>query len=266
MKRENVPRTNLMRALLEKFHKKLFRRDLIQEAHDYWEMADFSERVRDQSHWCGEGRWTEKRWFAYGEFFGNMIDTYLKTYGGPVYAECTKNMVALDWGCGGGAISRVLTDRFALVYGVEISPATLQACEKRLKILGKRNFAGIVTKADAPEFVIKKCGRDSLDFILSIAVFKHFPSKEYTKRILRVFHSLLKPHALAFIQYRYDDGSPKYKQKNNNYAKNVITMTSFTPEEFQKAASETGFHIIATHRNGDNQEEHHQYVLIQRIS
>ncbi|MCX7815974.1 MAG: class I SAM-dependent methyltransferase [Syntrophales bacterium] len=263
---KNVPLMNPVRTLLEKLKKNLVERDLVSEADDYWKMSDFSDRIRDQSHWCGEGRWTEKRWFTYGDFYGGMIDTYLKTHYGPSYAEHTKNMVALDWGCGGGAISRVLTDRFGLVYGIEISPATLQACERRMKILGKRNFVGIVIAAYAPEEVIEKCGKESVDFILSIAVFKHFPSKEYTKRILKVFSSLLKPNALALIQYRYDNGSPKYKQKNNNYAKNVITMTSFTPEEFQTATAEAGLHIIATQRDGDNQEENHQYAFIRRAS
>jgi hypothetical protein len=51
------------------------------------------------------------------------------------------------------------------------------------------------------------------------------------------------PHGL--VQVRYYDGSEKLKQKESDYAKDVIYMTSFTTDEFSAILAETGFTLSA---------------------
>ena len=55
---------------------------------------------------------------------------------------------------------------------------------------------------------------------------------------------LLKSRAFAFIQVRYFDGSQKFRQKDQDYARNVIYMTSFTVEEFSSQLGTAGFSVL----------------------
>ncbi|MCX7635924.1 MAG: class I SAM-dependent methyltransferase, partial [Syntrophales bacterium] len=187
------------------------RPDIMAAVGPYWGLADSLERVRDQSHWCGAGRWSRDRRFAYGDRCAALIWRYL---GDHVTAETVSGWTALDWGCGGGAVCRVLCDRFHRVWGVEISEATLMECRKRMGELHKDNFLGLLVRAEEPERAITVIGPGTVDFALSVGVFKHFPSRDYTLRVLKVLAELTRPGGFLFLQYRYDDGTPKYRPKD----------------------------------------------------
>ena len=51
----------------------------------------------------------------------------------------------------------------------------------------------------------------------------------------------MRTEAHGLVQVRYFDGSEKLRQKESDYAKNVIYMTSFTTAEFSALLAETGF-------------------------
>ena len=100
-------------------------------------MSDINERIRDQSHWFGEGRWGRERWLAYGDFFFALAVRRLREAAGPDWETGLAAKTVLEWGCGGGAIVRPLCARFGMVYGLDISAATLRECRKRV-----RDFTG----------------------------------------------------------------------------------------------------------------------------
>lgn len=237
--------------------------DTLSAVGPYWGLTASLERVRDQAHWCGVGRWNRERWLAYGDFFDGFIGRCLERH---VPRPALSQKTALDWGCGGGAVTRVLCRRFHMVWGVEIGEATLGECRRRMAELHLNNFRGLLVPAEEPERAVAAVGAGKVDFILSVAVFKHFPSAEYTLRILKVFSELIVPGGFLFIQYRYDDGTPKYRPKTVDYARNVVTMTSLTLETFSAYAQQADLQIVHTERDTDGDDEHHQYALLTKPS
>ncbi|HOF05268.1 MAG TPA: methyltransferase domain-containing protein [Syntrophales bacterium] len=255
------------------------RSDLDRAAGDYWAMSDVNERIRDQSHWFGAGRWGRERWLAYGDFFCELALRRLREAGGGGGPEELARQTALEWGCGGGAIVRPLCACFGLVYGLDISAATLRECGKRVREFygpGRGTAAGdaapsrpagkfiaVPIPAENPAAVFTSIPPASVDFILSIGVFKHFPSQAYTLRVLGVMKKLLKPGGYLFVQIRDFDGSEKYRPKDRDYAQNVITMTSFTGEEFAAQLAAVGLTVRHRQRDGDGEEENHAYYLLE---
>jgi len=261
--------------------------DLARESGDYWSMSDVNERVRDQSHWFGEGRWGRERWLAYGDFFFDLACGRIREAGGEDWLAELEGKTALEWGCGGGAITRTLGDRFGFVYGLDISAATLRECGKRMGEFSGRgnagaargygaanrpagpnragNFRTLLIPAAEPEDVLRTIPPGSVDFIVSIGVFKHFPSRDYTGRVLRIMAQLLKAGGFLFVQIRYFDGEEKYRSKDRDYARNVITMTSFTGPEFAARIEDAGLVLRHREQDGDGEEEHHAYYLLSKV-
>lgn len=62
----------------------------------------------------------------------------------------------------------------------------------------------------------------------------------------------------------YFDGSEKLRQKESDYAKNVIYMTSFTTGEFTALLAETGFTPLASERDLDGPKEKHEYFFFRK--
>ncbi len=258
--------------------------DLERAAGDYWDMSDVNERIRDQSHWYGEGRWGRERWLAYGDFVFARAGKLLQEAAGGEWPAALHGQTALEWGCGGGAIVRPLCDHFGLVYGVDISKATLRECRKRVREFAgkasaeksagkdmvlprppagtKGNFRDLHFSAERPEDLLAAIAPGTIDFIISIGVFKHFPSQAYTLRVLRIMEKLLKPGGYLYVQIRYFDGEEKYRSKDRDYARNVITMTSFTEEEFAVQIAAAGLILRHRERDGDGENEKHAYYFL----
>jgi hypothetical protein len=119
-------------------------------------------------------------------------------------------------------------------------------------------------EAACPRQVLGSVGRNAVDLFFSVAVFQHFPSKAYTREVLEIAADLMREGGHGFVQVRYDDGSEKLKQKDGDYAKNVIYMTSFTTEEFSALLAGTGFTLLGSMRDLDGPEESHEYYFFRR--
>lgn len=230
----------------------------------YWNLSEADARVQDQSHWVGAARWSRERWFKYGDFYAGLAVKYLERYAPADFSRNMPQKTALEWGCGGGAIIRPLCREFAKVYGVDVSRATLKECEKQMLKLGLCNFRQVFFLSQNPEEVLSAVGENSLDFIISVGVFQHFPSKPYTRNVLRVMGKMLKKNAYALLQIRFFDGSPKFRQKDQDYARNVIYMTSFTVDEFGSQLKNAGFSIIERNRDVDDIREGHDYYFVKK--
>ncbi len=236
------------------------------EAGAYWRMSAGDDRLRDQSHWCGAGRWQRERWMEHGEFNRRLLEDRFRRFATFPFPQSPGDGRALEWGCGGGALTRVLCERFARVYGVEISDATLDECSRQMQRLGHRNLEGVLIPAEDPEAVRNAVPAGSLDFILSVAVLQHFPSRAYTARVLRVMAELLRNGAFAFLQMRYSDGADRYRAREGegSYAAHVITMTSFPFEEFRELLEDAGLAVLEAARDLDGKDENHGYFFVRR--
>lgn len=255
---------------MKRFIKKirgLFKEDIESDSAKYWNLSSYDSRVQDYSHWCGSARWDESRWLEYGEsnirFALDTIDK-IDLLEGEAFLKRAKTGHALEWGCGGGSNVVALYKYFSLVSGLEIAAPTLDECRFQVKRRGIPGFNGILMESGRPESVLELLKVESLDFIFSTAVFQHFPSKDYTARVLRVMNAMLKEGALAWIQVRDFDGSPKLRQKENDYASNMIYMTSFTVAEFSSMLKDCGFSLLWHGRDESLESDDHIFYLARK--
>jgi predicted TPR repeat methyltransferase len=239
-------------------------RSLEKDAGLYWNLSRHDERVQDQSHWAGSARWPRKRWLEYGEFNFGLVQNFFRQFAPPEAVGGFASMAALDWGCGGGANMSALCRHFRRVVGVDISQPTLDECARQLQRSGLANFETTLVDAARPRQLLDAVGRDAVDFFFSVAVFQHFPSKAYTKEVLETAAGLMREGGHGFVQVRYFDGSEKLRQKEGDYAKNVIYMTSFTTTEFSALLAETGFTLLGSERDLDGPKESHEYFFFRK--
>lgn len=108
----------------------------------------------------------------------------------------------LDFGCGNGRLAGFLKNNYKEYVGVDISQKLVDIAKQKYSS-EKTEFIKIEPTFKRSDRVTKKeSGRTSLvfpfednyfDVIFSIAVFHHFPSKEYAQRIAKELHRVLKP-------------------------------------------------------------------------
>lgn len=254
----------MLKRIIESLRQLSSGADLEKDAGSYWSLSNSDERLQDQSHWYGVMRWNRERWFEYGDFHLRLILKHLEDHASQGYIGRLSTKTALEWGCGGGSIVRPLCQTFSRVYGVEISRASLEECKGQMKKLGLDNFLPVFFQAPVPESVLRSVTEGSVDVIISASVFQHFPSKPYTQRVVHVMGEIIKPGGFALIQTRYFDGSVKLRQKESDYAQNVIYMTSFTPEEFSPLLAKAGFIVLQRTRDPDGGGDCHDYYFARK--
>jgi cyclopropane fatty-acyl-phospholipid synthase-like methyltransferase len=239
------------------------KRSLDEDAGLYWNLSRHDERVQDQSHWAGSARWPRKKWLEYGEFNFGLVRSFFQQFAASEL-ERFASKTALDWGCGGGANMSAMCRHFRHVFGVDISHPTLDECKRQLDRCGCSNYETVFADAAHPKQVLEAVGRDAVDLFFSVAVFQHFPSKAYTKEVLETASNLMRAGSHALVQVRYFDGSDKLRQKESDYAKNVIYMTSFTTDEFSALLAEMGFTLLGSMRDLDSPEDCHEYYFVRK--
>lgn len=231
----------------------------------YWGSSDKSEMIQSHSHWRGIGEWGEEKWIKAGEYHWKMVENYLLEYD-PDFLKEISQYQALEWGQGGGANMRLLCTYFDQAWGVDISAQNLDECEKQMKALNLNNFNKVLFDSENPELVQKHIPPKSLGFILCTAVFQHFPSIEYGKKVLKVMKSLMQDRAYALIQIRFDDGSAETRPNEKQYFKNVLTFTSHPKGEFEKQLEEIGLKSIVQEVDARFPKARYEYHFIKNIS
>jgi hypothetical protein len=215
-------------------------KDLAIEAGQYWRQSEGRAWVQDMSHWRGHGRWADQRaWASLGERHLEMFHKLCALTG-----RTGKMRSMLEWGPGGGANAVAFAPHVRRFYGVDISPANLAECGRQLEVIGFADWRPIAIDAGRPEECLAAID-EPVDFVLSTAVFQHFPGKGYGVRVLGILNQLLASDGIALIQIRYDDGSEVLRCKTSDYEKNVVTFTSYRIEEFSRLASEAGLDPVS---------------------
>jgi SAM-dependent methyltransferase len=110
----------------------------------------------------------------------------------------TRAGTMVEIGCGLGRMTHRFAERFGRVYAVDVSPEMLSRA--------KAQWAGLTNV----EFVLGH-GNDfpgvadrSVDFVFSYIVLQHVPDQEIVKDYLRETARVLKPGAIAYLQFRTD--------------------------------------------------------------
>jgi len=208
------------------------------DAQSFWSRSDKDHRLRDLSHWQGEGRWVhEESWRQIGRNHFKMFQQLCLL---AERKEPVRSMV--EWGPGGGANAVVFCAEVSEIYGVDISAENLVECRRQLDKSGvdPSLFRPVIINASKPDDCLKYITKP-VDFFLSTAVYQHFPSKDYGVHVIKIAHSCLGTDGLALIQTRFDDGSEVLRSKNRDYEKNAITFTSYKVEEFWRITEDVGF-------------------------
>ena len=213
---------------------------LAEEAGRYWRQSEVRPWVRDMSHWRGQGRWADDAlWQSVG---ARHLGYYRQLRALSGREKPIQSM--LEWGPGGGANAVVFAREVSRFIGVDISAANLQECGRQLSAIAFGQFQPVEIDANVPEQCLQSIA-EPVDFVLCTAVFQHFPSESYGQRVMRIFHQALAHDGIAVVQTRFDDGSETLRCKDSDYAKNVVTFTSYRVEEFWTVAEQAGFEPLA---------------------
>jgi len=213
---------------------------LLREAHEVWNRTSEPGYHRAWAHWRegkGEVFW-KKRARDHKRRFQRIQDLSGKRLGGGF---------AVEWGVGGGLNLLALHGHFTAFYGIDISEPTLQECCRRAQEAHVSNFIPVWLDISQPASALTTVAPGTCAFALSTACFQHFPSKEYAAEVVKVLYDMLQPGGLCMIQYRWDDGSRFYAQKDKDYNKsrNCIRFTSHTIYDFVGICKKAGFEVLS---------------------
>ncbi len=204
-----------------------------------WNDHPNDEYRHDQSHWRNQGRWDADSWSAIGRSTLESVRAAAMMLGRSVPTG-----PLLEWGPGGGTNLVAFSATSSKLYGVDVSTNNL---DEAGRVLGELDhpppFVPIVVGSD-PTAVADEID-EPVDVFVSTAVFQHFPSREYGGDVLRTVARTLSPQAIGMIQIRYDNGSPKYQQKNADYKRQHITFTSYPLDEFWDLLLAVGLRPLA---------------------
>jgi len=142
----------------------------------------------------------------------------------------------LDWGCGGGAIARVVIEHAqpTRYHAIDVS---FDALATTAAIDPKHVVPLLPTETGA----IKSA---SVDYIVSTSCFQHFPSRDYAREVLREMRRVAAPSARGLIQIRYYEPGDAYdpaKTSRSAYEHVYIRACAWRPDEFAAELALAGF-------------------------
>lgn len=136
----------------------------------------------------------------------------------------------VEWGSGGGANAVMLAEIASRVYCVDISGPSLGVCMREMEMFGQGGFVWVLADVDNPEEVLGRVPR--LDGFLSTSTFQHFPSKEYTERIVWLIPRLVRPGGYVFVQIRRDGPENHRPDVELPYEQRAMYATVYDVDEF----------------------------------
>jgi SAM-dependent methyltransferase len=160
---------------------------------------DWDQRAKENARYyvnTATAEWTDEEFFASGE--RTVADEILTDLVNICQGKSTKEMRALEIGCGAGRVTRALANLFGEVHGVDVSGEMIRQAKAALQ--------------DRPNaFVYQNNGKDlsvvpaiDFDFAFSSIVFQHIPSREIIENYVREVSRLLRPGALFKFQVQGD--------------------------------------------------------------
>jgi SAM-dependent methyltransferase len=160
---------------------------------------DWDQRAKENARYyvnTATAEWTDEEFFASGQ--RTVADEILTDLVNICQGKSTKEMRALEIGCGAGRVTRALANLFGEVHGVDVSGEMIRQAKLALR--------------DHPNAcVYQNNGKDlavlpalEFDFAFSSIVFQHIPSREIIENYVREVNRLLRPGALFKFQVQGD--------------------------------------------------------------
>ena len=209
----------------------------------FWSMNSY-DVIRELSHWAGSGVFKKDEvWENIGKKHFSYYEALCRATG---HERPIRRM--MEWGPGGGANATAFADEIDTFVAVDISAPNIEECIRQMDRVGfvsAKKFEPVLFDIAFPESV-RGMVREPVDFFLSTAVFQHFPSKSYGERVTQTAFDLLRPGGIALIQTRVDDGTETHRPKNDNYALNFASFTTYEPDEYREIAEKVGFSVVET--------------------
>lgn len=209
-----------------------------------WNDSDDEKRRRDDSHYRGVGRWADdEKWKDIGRSSLLKMQMLWRMLNRPKLS--LSDLVALEWGPGGGANAFGLRSCVNRYFGVDISQKNLSECRRMIDAEGWTGYFHPVLLEGDPRSVAGLI--EPVDAFLSTAVFQHFPSRRYGVEVLEAIRATCKPKAAGFIQIRFDNGNQKYSgiKSIEDYRASHIVATSYPIDEFWDMCECAGFSPIS---------------------
>lgn len=197
----------------------------------YWNRT--CERGRYFSHWrsARPADWWEQIGLTHGAMLREQW---------PEVADDTGE-VWIEWGPGGGANAVMLAEFVGRLYGVDISRANLEACRRELVARCFHGFESVLIDVDEPERVAGLLL--PADGFLSTATFQHFPSKQYTERVVGLIPQVVRPGGYVFIQIRRDSPRDYAEYAGLPYQQRALYATVYGVEEFGGLLASAGIEV-----------------------
>jgi tRNA (uracil-5-)-methyltransferase TRM9 len=160
----------------------------------------------------------------------------------------------LDFGCGNGRLAGYLNNKYEKYIGLDVS--------RKLVDIAKKKYSGSKTEFIKLSHNFQKLPLEdkSIDIIISIAVFHHFPSREYALKIAKELNRVLAPGGKIIITVwnLWQEQYLKFHQKSKNeWIDAEIPFKSgetifdryhhpFKIEELKELFKEAGFKALKT--------------------
>jgi SAM-dependent methyltransferase len=120
----------------------------------------------------------------------------------------TRNMVALDFGCGPGRMIVKYADRFRAIDGVDIDPVNLENARRLIRCSGLVVQDHLLWRVNGVELDTISSGH--YDLVYSAICLQHIPVHEIRLNLFREFFRVLKPGGWLTAQMGYgESGDPR---------------------------------------------------------
>jgi ubiquinone/menaquinone biosynthesis C-methylase UbiE len=183
-----------------------------------------SEMRRARAHFPGHTHVDREQWGAHvRQMFGwDGFDSIYQAW--------------LEWGCGGGAVaSAILEERDPRVYhAIDVSDDALAECAK---------LDSAVVECRKPHET-SSIPDASVRYIVSTAVFMHFPSFDYARAVLREMRRVAAPGSRGLISTRYYQPGDHYDPaalQPLSYAKAFKRFCAWQVADFWHELTAAGF-------------------------
>jgi cyclopropane fatty-acyl-phospholipid synthase-like methyltransferase len=179
---------------------------------DYWAKDYSNPNLAQDAHWKNNGKFEDhQRWLNLGKEHLEMIVNFSSI----INLQLPVKQI-VEWGCGGGANAVHFAPVAEKFIGIDITPESLEECNKQILEIGCNNFNPVLINSSTPESVLKE-KINEVDLFICTYVYELFPSPAYGLKVLKLASKMLKNKGIALVHIRYNNEKKGLKSKHRGY-------------------------------------------------